>query len=76
MAALPIATTQKSAVLPLSEPLFGFALGREINPEVFAVDDFAARARSEPFLRDVLSRPKIFLVGNARDLEALAGHQP
>ena len=51
-------------------------LGREINPKVFALDEFAAKARSEPFLRDVLSRPKIFLIGNAHDLEELAGHQP
>lgn len=51
-------------------------LGREINPKVFALDEFAAKARSEPFLRDVLSRPKIFLIGTADDLEELAGHQP
>ena len=51
-------------------------LGREINPRVFGVDEFAAKARSEPFLRDVLSRPKIFLIGNAHDLEEFAGHQP
>lgn len=51
-------------------------LGREINPKVFGIDEFAAKAPSEPFLRDVLSRPKIFLIGNAHDLEQLAGHQP
>ena len=51
-------------------------LGREINPKVFAPDEFAAKARSEPLLRDVLSRPKIFLIGNAHDLEELAGDQP
>jgi predicted nucleotidyltransferase len=51
-------------------------LGREVNPKVFALDEFAAKARSEPFLRDVLSRPKIFLIGNADELEELAGHQP
>lgn len=50
-------------------------LGREINPKVFAPDEFATKARSEPFLRDVLSRPKIFLIGNAHELEELAGHQ-
>lgn len=51
-------------------------LGREVNPKVFALDEFAAKARSEPFLRDVLSRPKIFLIGNADELEELAGRQP
>lgn len=51
-------------------------LGREINPKVFGVDEFSAKARTEPFLRDVLSRSKIFLIGNAHVLEELAGHQP
>ncbi len=51
-------------------------LGREVNPKVFAPDEFAAKARAEPFLRDVLARPKIFLIGEADDLEELAGHQP
>lgn len=44
-------------------------VGREIDAKVFALDEFAAKARSEPFLRDVLARPKIFLIGNAHDLE-------
>ena len=52
------------------------ALGREVNPKVFGVDEFATKARTEPFLLDVLSRPKIFLMGTAHDLEELAGHQP
>lgn len=50
-------------------------LGREINPKVFGVDEFATKARTEPFLREVLSRPVIFLIGSAHDLEELAGHQ-
>lgn len=50
-------------------------LGREVNPTVFAVDESAAMARSTPFLREVLSRPKIFQIGNAHDLEDLAGHR-
>jgi predicted nucleotidyltransferase len=54
------------------------ALGREINPKVFTADQFAAkvRAKAEPFIADVLAKPKIFLIGNAHDLEQLAGHQP
>ncbi len=51
-------------------------LGREVNPKVFAVDEFTAKARREPFLADVLAKPKLFLIGNAHDLEELAGHQP
>jgi predicted nucleotidyltransferase len=54
------------------------ALGREINPKVFTADEFAAKARAktEPFIADVLAKPKIFLIGNAYDLEQLTGHQP
>ena len=51
-------------------------LGREVNVKVFAPDEFATKAGTEPFLIDVLARPKIFLIGNAHDLEELVGHQP
>ncbi|HKX44046.1 MAG TPA: MarR family transcriptional regulator [Burkholderiaceae bacterium] len=51
-------------------------LGREVNPKVFAPDEFLVKVRAEPFLADVLAKPKIFLIGNAHDLEELAGHQP
>ncbi len=49
-------------------------LGREVNPKVFAVPEFTEKARTEPFLRDVLAKPKIFLIGNAHDLEELVGN--
>lgn len=52
------------------------ALGREVNPKVFSVGEFAAKAQAEPFLRDVLAKPKIFLIGSEHDLAELAGHQP
>ena len=49
-------------------------LGREVNPKVFAAPEFTEKARTEPFLRDVLAKPKIFLIGNAHDLEELVGN--
>ncbi|MEO6624349.1 MAG: FAD-dependent oxidoreductase [Burkholderiaceae bacterium] len=36
----------------------------------------SAKAPVEPFVTDVLAKPKLFLIGNAHDLEELAGHQP
>ena len=51
-------------------------LGRELNVKVFAPDEFATKSGSAPFLIDVLAKPKIFLIGNAHDLEELVGHQP
>jgi DNA-binding transcriptional ArsR family regulator len=51
-------------------------LGREVNPQVFSSSEFRTKARQQAFLTDVLSKPKIFLIGNEHDLEELAGHQP
>ena len=51
-------------------------LGREVNPKVYSAVEFSEKAPVEPFLADVLAKPKIFLIGNAHDLEELAGHQP
>jgi len=51
-------------------------LGREVNPKVFAQAEFVSKAPVEAFLLDVLAKPKLFLIGNAHDLEELAGHQP
>lgn len=51
-------------------------LGREVNPRVFSVEEFRAKASSEPFLVDVLAKPKLFLIGSANDLEEPDRHQP
>lgn len=50
-------------------------LGREVNVKVFTPAEFFAKAATEPFLRDVLAKPKIFVMGNDHDLAELAGHQ-
>jgi DNA-binding transcriptional ArsR family regulator len=50
-------------------------LGREVNVKVFIPAEFSAKAATEPFLRDVLAKPKIFVMGNDHDLAELAGHQ-
>ena len=46
-------------------------LGREVNPKVFSCSEFATKAAVDPFLRDVLAKPKIFLIGNEHDLAEL-----
>jgi len=48
-------------------------LGREVNPKIFSATEFTDKAATEPFLIDVLAKPKIFLIGNAHDLEELVG---
>jgi len=50
-------------------------LGREINAKVFSAKEFAAKAKKEPFLVDVLAKPKIFVIGNADELAKLARRQ-
>ena len=50
-------------------------LGREVNPKVMTPAEFTAQA-SSAFLHEVLTQPKIFLIGNDHDLEELAGHKP
>lgn len=48
------------------------ALGREVNPSVFTADEFRSKARSgNHFVRDVVSSPKIFVIGGQRELERL-----
>lgn len=48
-------------------------LGREVNPKLFSTREFTDKAATEPFLIDVLAKPKIFLIGTAHDLEELVG---
>lgn len=52
------------------------SLGREINVQVFSADEFSAQAPSQPYLVDVLAKPKLFLMGNDHELARLGGHQP
>jgi predicted nucleotidyltransferase len=51
-------------------------LGREINPVVMTAGEFAGKlASGNHFVLSLLEEPKIFLVGNAEDLEAFAGRR-
>lgn len=51
-------------------------LGREVNPKVLSAEEFSAKAPTEPFLAEVLAKPKLFLIGSTHELEELARHQP
>jgi predicted nucleotidyltransferase len=47
-------------------------LQREINPVVYSRNEFCRRAESDdPFIREVLSNPKLFIVGNENELGKL-----
>ena len=50
-------------------------LGREINPVVYSAQEFRRRVQAQDALvQDVLTKPKIFLMGTENDLSQLAGH--
>ncbi|MBU9617152.1 nucleotidyltransferase domain-containing protein [Burkholderia multivorans] len=50
-------------------------LRRDINPKVLSRDEFRQGVDGrDAFLRDVLGKPKIFLIGTEDDLAELAGH--
>lgn len=47
-------------------------LHREVNPKVYSVQEWFAKLQSDSsFVRDVLAKPKIFLIGSQRDLNGL-----
>ena len=51
-------------------------LGREINPTVYPEAEFVEKlVQGHHFLRSVMSEEKIFLVGDANELEKLAGQR-
>ena len=48
-------------------------LHREINPKVFALEEWRTKLQAKSaFVMDVLSKPKIFLIGTQRELDQLA----
>lgn len=49
-------------------------LGREINPTVYPVEEFRSGIAEEHyFIQNVLSGPKIFVIGDEHELKRLAG---
>jgi len=51
-------------------------LGREVNPKVFTASEFTSKAEKGAFLRNVMAKPKIFLIGSDHDLGATCWNQP
>jgi predicted nucleotidyltransferase len=64
-----------SALLPVLRPVQD-QLGREINPTIYPLEELRQRlVAGNHFLKSVLSRPKIMLVGNENELAELAGQR-
>ena len=47
-------------------------LGREVNPVIMTGKEFAEKHDSDPFLQRIMKERKIFIMGNANDLEELS----
>lgn len=59
----------------LTRLLMGTAekIGREVNPVVFRPDEFRERvAGQDAFVKDVLAKPKLFVIGGPGELESMA----
>jgi hypothetical protein len=49
-------------------------LGREVNPTVYTPAQFdKKRAAHDPFLKQVLDKPRLFVLGNNHELGKVAG---
>ena len=48
-------------------------LARDVNPTVFSLEEFVERSATDGFVRAVLAKPKLFVVGTADELEAAIG---
>jgi predicted nucleotidyltransferase len=52
-------------------------LGRDVNPKVFSMLEWRKRLKGrEPFVMDVLAKPKIFLIGDEHELTEPGRHKP
>jgi predicted nucleotidyltransferase len=64
-----------SALLPVLRPVQD-QLGREINPTIYPIEELRQKLiAGNHFLKAVLSRPKIMLLGNENELAELAGQR-
>lgn len=73
---LLVGTPDFMEVVQLLYPLHE-QLGREINPVVWAPKELAAKAQAgDIFVREVMRKPKLWILGGEDELEQLAGHRP
>lgn len=62
--------------LSLLDPA-GPGLGREVNPKVYTRAQWRkVLAANEPFVRELLAKPKIYLIGNDDELESAGRARP
>jgi predicted nucleotidyltransferase len=73
---LIVGATSFGAVVEVLHPVQQ-QLSREINPKVFTAREWSAkRKQKNPFVLEVLGKPKIFLLGTENDLTELGRYKP
>jgi len=51
-------------------------LRRQINSSLYTAAEFSQKSRSSHFVKSVLAKPLLFVIGMDRDLEAITGRKP
>lgn len=73
---LLVGTPDFVAVVQSPYPLH-VQFGREINAVVWALEEFAAKAQAgDIFVRELLLKSKLWILGDDHELEQLASHRP
>ena len=71
---LVIGSVKMIDLSPLLEKATG-KLRRQINPSLYTPREFSQKARSSHFVKSMLAKPLLFIIGMDGDLEAIAGRK-
>lgn len=71
---LIIGSVKMIELSPLLEQATG-KLRRQTNPTLYTPEEFSQKASSSHFLRSVLGKPLLFVLGTRSDLETIAGRK-
>lgn len=71
---LVIGSVKMIDLSPILERATG-QLRRQVNPTLYAPEEFSKKASNSHFVRSVLGKPLLFILGSKGDLEAIAGRK-
>jgi predicted nucleotidyltransferase len=71
---LVIGSAKMIELSPLLEQAAG-KLRRQVNPTLYTSEEFAHKARNGHFVRSVLGKPLLFVLGTNSDLETITGRK-
>ena len=71
---LIIGSVKMIELVPLLEQATG-KLRRQINPTLYTPEEFSQKARNSHFVRSLLGKPLLFVLGTRRDLDVITGRK-